>query len=221
MNEIRRVVSSALGVFAFAGCLQTAAQAQIAYVPSIGFVPTGATMTVTPAVSADRRYVRLGVDAFFNDLNNIQTFSFPGGAVGGGNFGGFGAGIAAGMNGVIGDDGYQAGIQVGNGFSAANVAGAARGPDMMRAGPLPAGAGGLGPQDPLFAGAAGMGQGGEMGFVPGFDDEAALMMTMVNAPRRSVRASAGSHARSSRQKARRSTSKSNRRQPSSAQRKSP
>ena len=72
-------------------------------------------MTVTPAVSADRRYVRLSVNAFFNDLNGFTTFSFPGGAVGGGNFGGFGGGITAGMNGVIGDEGYQSGVQVGHG----------------------------------------------------------------------------------------------------------
>ena len=58
-----------------------AAQAQIAYVPEIGFVPTGATMTVTPVVSADRRYVRLSVNAFFNNLNGVHQFSFPGGAV--------------------------------------------------------------------------------------------------------------------------------------------
>ena len=41
------------------------------------FVPTGATMTVTPVVSADRRYVRLGVNAFFNDLNIFRRSRSP------------------------------------------------------------------------------------------------------------------------------------------------
>ena len=75
------------------------------------------TMTVVPAVSADRRYVRLSVNAFFNELNSLQTFSFPGGAVsGGGAFGGFG-----GMNGVMGGGG--GGGAVGGGVGA--VGGAA------------------------------------------------------------------------------------------------
>ena len=121
MTAMKRMMSCALGLFALAGGLSSPAKAQIAYVPEIGAIPSGATMTVTPAVSADRRYVRLSVNAFFNDLNNIQTFSFPGGAVGGGNFGGFGGfggGIAAGMNGVIGDEGYESGVQVGSGMNA-------------------------------------------------------------------------------------------------------
>ena len=55
-------------------------------------------MTVTPVVSADRRYVRLSVNAFFNDFNGFTTFSFPGGAVSGGGFGGFGGGGGGGGN---------------------------------------------------------------------------------------------------------------------------
>ncbi len=46
------------------------------------------TLTVTPVVSADRRYVRLTLTPFFNALNNLQTFTFPGGAVGGSGLGG-------------------------------------------------------------------------------------------------------------------------------------
>ena len=74
---------------------------QIAFVPDIGAVPTGATMTVTPVVSADRRYVRLSVNAFFNDLNGFTTFPVLGAAGGGGGAGAFGGvGGYAGMNGV-------------------------------------------------------------------------------------------------------------------------
>jgi hypothetical protein len=104
MSAMKRMKGYALGLFTLLAGFQAPVHAQIAYIPDIGAVPTGATMTVTPAVSADRRYVRLGVNAFFNDLNFFSTFSFPGGAVGGGNFGGGGfGGIAAGMDGVIGE----------------------------------------------------------------------------------------------------------------------
>jgi hypothetical protein len=155
-------------------------------------------MTVTPVVSADRRYVRLSVDAFFNDLNGFTTLSFPGGAVGGGNFGGLGGGIAAGMNGVIGDDGYESGVQVG----AAGAARAAGGQtNMMRAGPLPGDAG-PGAGDPMFLG-AGNNRGQAFGMMPGFDPgEAALMFDMENGTRRGVRASARDRAKSPRRSAR-------------------
>jgi hypothetical protein len=217
MTAMKRVASYALGLFALIGGLPTAANAQIAYVPEVGLLPTGVTMTVTPVVSADRRYVRLSVNAFFNDLNNIQTISFPGGAVGGGNFGGGAvAGVNAGMNGVIGDEYYESGVQVGNGMNA--NAGGGR-PEMMRAGPHPADQG-LGGGDPILAGAGG-GQGGEFGFMPGFEgDEAALMMAMENGTRRSVRSATGSLARSPRRSVRKSTKPTRRQNSSNAQRKS-
>ncbi len=60
----------------------------VAYSPSIGLIPSGVTLTVTPVVSADRRYVRLTLTPFFNALNSLQTFTFPGGAVGGSGLGG-------------------------------------------------------------------------------------------------------------------------------------
>jgi hypothetical protein len=217
MKAMKRLTTYALGLFALLGGLPNVATAQIAYVPDVGYVPTGVTMTVTPVVSADRRYVRLGVNAFFNDLNGFTTLSFPGGAVGGGNFGGGGvAGINAGMNGVIGDEYYESGTQVGNGMNADPRALGAQ-PDMMRPGPLP-GDQGLGRGDP-FPARAGEGQGGEFGFMPGFDaDEAALMMAMENGPQRRVRSTAGSLSRSARRSSRKTT-KPPRRQNSSAQRK--
>jgi type II secretory pathway component GspD/PulD (secretin) len=61
----------------------------VAYTPVIGLIPTGQTLTVTPVVSADRRYVRLTLTPFFNALNSLQTFTFGGAGVGGG-FGGSG-----------------------------------------------------------------------------------------------------------------------------------
>ena len=163
-------------------------------------------MTVTPVVSADRRYVRVSVNAFFNDLNGFSTFSFPGAAVAGGgagNLGGAGAGINAGMNGIIGDDDYQSGVQVGTAANAAPAGGQTNG---LRAGPLP-GDGGAGLGDPMFFG-AGMNQGNGMGMMPGFEgDEAAFMLAMENAPRRSVRAAAGDSSRSPRRSLRKSKTK--------------
>jgi hypothetical protein len=98
-----------------------AARAQaIAYTPVIGLVPSGETLTVTPVVSADRRYVRLGVDAFFNNFNFFTTFSFPGGAVSGG---------FAGMNGAIGAGGFGGGgLGTGSGAGIADEVGYVAGP---------------------------------------------------------------------------------------------
>jgi hypothetical protein len=119
-----RKLAAVVGMVSFlllAGSSQS--HAQIAYVPGIGFIPSGQTMTVTPAVSADRRYVRIGVNAFFNALNGFQTISFPGGAVGGGNFGGaiggFG-GVGGGVGGFGGGFGAGGGVVGGGGFAGMN-----------------------------------------------------------------------------------------------------
>jgi hypothetical protein len=209
MSAIKRIAGFALGICTLVGGIQSSAKAQIAYIPEIGSIPTGATMTVTPVVSADRRYVRLSVDAFFNDLNFFSTFSFPGGAVGGGgggnfggaggglggglgggggniggigggggNVGGAGGGINAGMDGVIFDDGYRSGVQVGTGANAGVAGSQSNG---LRAGPLP-GDGGPGVGDPMFFD-AGMNQMNGFGMMPGFDgDEVAFMLGMQNGP---------------------------------------
>lgn len=60
-------------------CLGTATfgQAAVAFTPTIGSAPSGQTMTVTPAVSADRRYVRLSVNPFFNTVNGFSSFTTP------------------------------------------------------------------------------------------------------------------------------------------------
>jgi hypothetical protein len=216
MSAIMRLSTFALGGLLLVGGFQSTAKAQIAYVPEIGLIPTGATMTVTPVVSADRRYVRLSVDAFFNDLNGFSTFSFPGGAVGGGSFGGAGAAFNAGMNGVIGEEGYESGLQV---AAEVNAPAANAQSNSMRAGPLPS-AGSLGVGDPLYSG-AGMEQGNGFGMMPGFEgEEAALMSAMEQGSRRGIRAAAGDRARSPRRSARKST-KPNRRQSTAAKHTNP
>jgi len=94
------------------------AQAQIAYIPGVGFIPSGQTLTVTPVVSADRRYVRLTVNPFFNALNGFQTFNVFG-AVGGGNFGGALGGLGGAGGGLGGAGGGFGGA--GGGFGAVGV----------------------------------------------------------------------------------------------------
>jgi hypothetical protein len=204
MTIFKKALSTALVLLPLVGGILPSAKAQIAYIPEVGFVPTGATMTVTPVVSADRRYVRLGVDAFFNNFNFFSTFTFPSAAVGGGNFGGLGAGVIAGMDGVIGDEGYQSGVQVGN-----NVNARAQ-PNPMRAGPLPDASG---PSlDSLFPD-SGMNQGNAFGLMPGFEaDEAALMLGLDNRPARSARAAGSDRAKSPRRSSTRKTAKPTRKQ---------
>ena len=136
----RRAVVLAVALIALVGRgFGSAAYGQaIAYEPVVGFVPNGATMTVTPVVSADRRYVRLSVSPFFNTINGFQNFTTPLGAVGGGGL--------AGMNGLVGQGGAGA---AGAGFSQGLMAGQS---DELLAGPYPV-AGEFGDFDPVgFAG---------------------------------------------------------------------
>ena len=56
----------------------------VGFTPQIGFIPDGITLTVTAVISADRRFVRLALAPFFNNLIDLQTFSFLGGQTGGG-----------------------------------------------------------------------------------------------------------------------------------------
>jgi hypothetical protein len=94
-------------VFVWVECLGTAAFGQAAaFDPIIGSAPTGQTMTVTPVVSADRRYVRLSVNPFFNVINGFSSFNTPLAAVGGaGGSGGGGLGGAGGLGGGLGGAG--------------------------------------------------------------------------------------------------------------------
>ncbi|WP_435007840.1 hypothetical protein P12x_005105 [Tundrisphaera lichenicola] len=79
------------------------AEAQVVgFSPTIGNLPDGVGLGVTPVVSADRRYVRLSVGAGFQTVDGFQTLGVPG-AVGGGNGGGLNSiGVVSGMNGPIG-----------------------------------------------------------------------------------------------------------------------
>jgi hypothetical protein len=87
----------------------------VAFQPVVGVLPVGPTLSATPVVSADRRYVRLTLNPQFIDNAAFTTLSVPA-AVGGGpggpgalGRGGLGMGLGgggggqflAGMNGVI------------------------------------------------------------------------------------------------------------------------
>jgi hypothetical protein len=62
--------------------------------------PSGAILDVTPAVSADRRYVRMSLGVSFSVLNGFTNYSVPAAVSGGG----------AGMNGPIGGIGGAGGL---------------------------------------------------------------------------------------------------------------
>ncbi|HEY2156797.1 MAG TPA: hypothetical protein VGH33_14295 [Isosphaeraceae bacterium] len=78
---------------------QARGQGAIAFQPVPAPIFDSANLGVTSAVSADRRYVRLGVNAGFQTVNGFTTLNIPVGLVSGGP-GGF-----AGMNGPIGGGG--------------------------------------------------------------------------------------------------------------------
>ncbi len=105
MTAIGRIrQGAAMGlVVASAAWFPGAARSQsIAYTPNVSAILDGAALNVTPAVSADRRYVRLTLNPYFNTVNGFSTYSAPVGAVSGG-------GNLAGMGGVIGGGGGATG----------------------------------------------------------------------------------------------------------------
>ncbi len=66
----------------------------VAFFPTIGQVPDGVTLQVTPVVSADRRYVRMSLAPNFITFIQFDTFTVPA-AVGGGGLGGQSSAINA------------------------------------------------------------------------------------------------------------------------------
>ena len=91
-----------LASFGILAMLAPSASAQaVAFQPGVASFPNGVSMSVAPVVSADRRYVRLGVTPYFTGLQGFDTFPVPA-AVGGGGFGGLGGGVGfAGMDGPM------------------------------------------------------------------------------------------------------------------------
>src|SRR3954449_12997634 len=125
MDVIRRcsVVGAAVLLIAHAVYAQG-----VAFQPVVGSLPNGPSLGVTPSVSIDRRYVRLGVNPQFIGVEGFNTFLVPG-AVGGGPGGPGGGGLGlgavgggqfrAGMDGIISpamESGFN-GVPPGYGFA--------------------------------------------------------------------------------------------------------
>jgi hypothetical protein len=90
------------------GLSVSAANAQVAYQPNIGTFNDGVVLSATPAVSADRRYVRIGINPQFTSLIGFNNYSVPAavgsGPGGPGALGGaVGLGVPAGMYGLLDD----------------------------------------------------------------------------------------------------------------------
>jgi hypothetical protein len=74
-------------------------------------------MSATPVVSADRRYVRLGIGANFSTINGFMNFPVAGGVSGTGGGGGLGAGgLGGALGGARGGGGGAGGGGGGGGF---------------------------------------------------------------------------------------------------------
>ncbi len=114
MNGVRKSWIAA-GVLFLAGGVPTVHAQGVGFIPQIGSIPDGATLNVTPAVSADRRYVRLTVNPQFIGAVSFDTFSVPGGVGGGGPGGGGGFGGGGGGGGGLGVGGGGGG-GLGGGF---------------------------------------------------------------------------------------------------------
>ena len=93
---------------------QARAQGAVAYTPGIGNISEGLSLSVVPAVSADRRYVRLSLNPTFQTIDGFQNFPIPFGVSGaggtGGGRGGFG-GLGGGLGGLGGVGGAGAGFR--------------------------------------------------------------------------------------------------------------
>jgi hypothetical protein len=90
-----RISVATVGILAL---LAPSASAQaVAFQPVVAPFPNGVSLSATPAVSVDRRYVRLGVNPVFTALEGFATFPVPAAVsgVGAGGLGGGGAGAGA------------------------------------------------------------------------------------------------------------------------------
>ena len=77
----------------------------VGYQPVITVLPSGANMTVAPAVVLhDRRYVRVSPTPFFSGVSQVNTFNYVTGSSGtsNGSSGGSGFGGGSGLGGSSG-----------------------------------------------------------------------------------------------------------------------
>ena len=106
-----RDARSSVAAFALLALLSTPglAKAQaVGFAPGVAPLNDGVTLSATPVVSADRRYVRLSMQPTFQTINGFMNFPVPA-AVGGGGFGRGAGGGGAGGGGAGGLGGGNAG----------------------------------------------------------------------------------------------------------------
>lgn len=115
--SLRTIAAGGLLLLLGDGPPECLAQA-VGFAPIPGVIPDGVSLTATPAVSHDRRYVRLSVNPTFSTVTGFQSFPVPA-AVGGG---GGGAGGAGGLVGFGTMGGAVDGVGPGPGPSAADWA---------------------------------------------------------------------------------------------------
>lgn len=96
------------------GLTPTVGAFSVGFTPNIQIIQDGINLTVTAVISADRRFVRLALAPTFNNVIEIQTFSFLGGA-GGGGLGGGGQGGGGQGGGGFGGGGGGGGFGGGGG----------------------------------------------------------------------------------------------------------
>jgi hypothetical protein len=95
MRAIRTLVVPAALLLVLALAPGRAKGQAVAFDPTIGSIPDGVSLNVTPVVTADRRYVRLSLGVQFQTIDGFSNFPIPG-AVGGGGGGRGGLGGAGG-----------------------------------------------------------------------------------------------------------------------------
>ncbi len=108
---MRAARSSFVASALLAGSLMAHGRAEaqaIGFQPGVGTIPDGVSLNVTPVVTADRRYVRLSLNANFSTINGFSNFPVAG-AVGGGGVGGGLRGGGGGLGGAFGGAGGGAG----------------------------------------------------------------------------------------------------------------
>jgi hypothetical protein len=134
-----------LGVAAFVvlSVLSSPSLAQVAFQPTVSAFPNGVTLSATPVVSADRRYVRLGMNPQFTGLEGFESYAVPAAVSGGGLRSVDVPGLAYGMDGPVGSGPYGYGYGPGylpptSASAAAFLAGGAGYPDRQRLVPFAA-----------------------------------------------------------------------------------
>jgi hypothetical protein len=126
----RKWRAAALGliVASWAWFGNTASAQVVAYTPQVSAILNGAALQATPVVSADRRYVRMTLNPFFQTVNGFTTYTAPLAAVSGGGVGSIGGiggggvgggGIGGGGVGGVGGGGVG-GVGGGGGFAGMN-----------------------------------------------------------------------------------------------------